>query len=77
MAGDLGEGGQHSGGVHALGAALAMHRNQHELAGGRRMHPGQLPGDPEPGLVEVRDLGVDEGLDDRIDRGASLGRCPC
>ena len=34
------------------------------------MHPGQLPGDPEPGLVEVRDLRGGQRPDDRLQRRA-------
>ena len=41
------------------------------------MDTGQLPGDPEPGLVEVRDLSLDESFDDGLQgRGDYLGDLP-
>ena len=48
------EGRQHPGGVHRLPAPPGVHGDQRVLARRRRVHPGQLAGDPEPGLVEVR-----------------------
>jgi len=68
VAGDAGEGVQHPGGVHGLLAAPGMHGDQHELPRRRRVHPGELPGDPEPGLVKVRHVRPGQGLDDGSDR---------
>jgi hypothetical protein len=34
------------------------------------VHPGEPPGDPEPGLVEVRDIGRDQGLADDAEAAA-------
>ena len=44
-----------------------MHGDQDELARRRGVHPGQLPGHPEPGLAGVRDFSSDQRLDDGID----------
>ena len=77
VAGDPGEGRQHPGRVHSLLAALGVHGDQHVPARRGRVHPGELPGDPEPGLVEVRHLGGEQGRDDRIDcRGDEPGDLP-
>jgi hypothetical protein len=45
-----------------------MHGDQDELARRRRVHPGQLPGHPESGLIEVRDVSGHQRFDDGIDR---------
>ena len=52
--GDPGEGRQHPGGVHRLPSPPGVDGDQGELPRRRRVDPGQLPGDPEPGLIEVR-----------------------
>jgi hypothetical protein len=66
---DAGEKRQDPGGPHAVLAALGVHDDQHELPPGRRMHPGELPGGAEPGLVEVHDLRPDQVFRDRGQRG--------
>jgi hypothetical protein len=53
VTGDPGEPGQHPGGVRSVLPAPGVHGDQDRLPGRGGVNPGQRPGDPEPGLVEV------------------------
>lgn len=72
MHGDPAERREHPRGVHACPAPFAVHGDERELPRRRRVHPGQLPAHPEPGLVEVDDIGRDQRLADGRQRRAQL-----
>ncbi len=67
---DAAECGEHPGGVHSLGAAPFVHGDQRVVPGGGGVDPGELPGDPEPGLIEVRHPGGGDRGADRFQRAA-------
>jgi hypothetical protein len=66
---DAAERWQDPRGGHTVLAALGVDGDQHELPRRGGMHPGELPGGAEPGLVEAPDVRGDELPGDLLQRG--------
>ena len=58
---------EHAHVVDALAAALGVAGDQGVAAGAGAVHPMQLAGDPQPGLVEPGGLGLDDAVLDLVE----------